>query len=202
VIAEDDSPLNEKVGTVRRRGGRSSRVRAAVLAAARERLLARGYSALSVRDVAKVAGVAPTTVYRHWPTVADLASAAMTDLVGSEDIVPDTGSLERDLRALLEKVARMLSQPEIKRILRAVIAIDDTTATASTLRQQLWRNRTEGASIIIDRAVMRSELPAGTDAEALLETMIAPLYLRVLLDIGPLDQAVIDRVIHAALAGR
>ena len=91
-----------------------------------------------------------------------------------------------------------------KKIPVKLVAYDDqsNTATASTLRQRLWRNRIEGASIIIDRAVLRSELPAGTDAEALLETMIAPLYLRVLLDIGPLDQAVIDRAVHAALAGR
>ena len=191
--------MDGPVGPGRRPGGRSSRVRDAVLTAARAQLLERGYAALSVREVARAAGVAPTTVYRHWPTVADLASAAMSDLVGADDVVPDTGSLAGDLHALVGKVTRLLSHPEVVSVLRAAIAVEDTTAAASALRHRFWRNRIDGASVIIDRAVSRSELPADVDADALLEMLIAPIYLRVLLDLEPRDDAHTTRAIDAAL---
>lgn len=191
--------VDDAVGPGRRPGGRSTRVRDAVLTAARGQLLERGYAALSVREVARAAGVAPTTVYRHWPTVADLASAAMNDLVGADDVVPDTGSLAGDLHALVAKVARLLSHPQVVSVLRAVIAVEDTTATAATLRRRFWRNRIEGASVIIDRAIARSELPAGVEADALFEALMAPIYLRVLLDLEPRDEAHTTRAIDAAL---
>jgi AcrR family transcriptional regulator len=175
-------------------------VRSAVLAATRRQLLSHGYAALNVRDVAREAGVAPTTVYRHWPTVADLAAAAMTDLVGTPDIIPDTGSVAGDLRALLDKVARLLRRPEILQILRAVIALDDSTPSAAQLRRTFWRNRVGGASVIVDRAIARGELAPDTDADTLLESLIAPIYLRELLNLGAPDDGLFDRSVRAALA--
>jgi AcrR family transcriptional regulator len=49
-----------------RPGGRSSRVRAAVLDATLATLMEHGYDAVTVSDVARAAGVHPTTVYRRW----------------------------------------------------------------------------------------------------------------------------------------
>ena len=184
----------------RRPGGRSARVRSAVLTAARQQLVSHGYASLNVRDVAREAGVAPTTVYRHWPTVADLAAAAMGDLVGMPDTIPDTGSVAGDLRALLAKVARLLRHPEILQILRAVIALDDSTPSAAQLRRTFWRNRVAGASLIVDRAIARGELAPDTDADTLLESLIAPLYLRELLNLGAPDDDFFERSVHAALA--
>jgi AcrR family transcriptional regulator len=184
----------------RRPGGRSARVRSAVLAAARQRLVSYGYASLNVRDVAREAGVAPTTVYRHWPTVADLAAAAMGDLVGIPDTIPDTGSVAGDLHALLAKVARLLRHPQVLQILRAVIALDDSTPTAAHLRRTFWRNRVAGASLIVDRAIARGELAPDTDADTLLESLIAPIYLRGLLNLGAPDDDLYERSVRAALA--
>ena len=184
----------------RRPGGRSARVRSAVIAAARQQLVSYGYASLNVRDVARQAGVAPTTVYRHWPTVADLAAAAMGDLVGTSDTIPDTGSVAGDLRALLAKVARLLRHPEILQVLRAVIALDDSTASAAQLRRTFWRNRVVGAAVIVERAIARGELAPDTDADTLLESLIAPLYLRELLNLGAPDDDLFERSVRAALA--
>jgi AcrR family transcriptional regulator len=183
----------------RRPGGRSARVRSAVLAAARQQLVSHGYASLNVRDVAREAGVAPTTVYRHWPTVADLAAAAMGDLVGMSDTIPDTGSLAGDLGALLAKVARLLRHPEILQFLRALIALDDSTPSAAELRRTFWRSRVTGASVIVDRAIARGELAPDTDADTLLESLIAPIYLRRLLSLGASDDDLLERSVRAAL---
>ena len=51
-----------------------------ILAAAATEIQARGYDGLSVERVAERAGVAKTTLYRRWPSKAELVVALITDL--------------------------------------------------------------------------------------------------------------------------
>src|SRR3712207_1543584 len=84
----------------RRPGGRSARVRAAVLSATIDALVDVGYDGLSVEDVARRAGVHKTTVYRRWPTRAALVAEATRERSQQVIPVPDTGTLAGDLRQL------------------------------------------------------------------------------------------------------
>jgi AcrR family transcriptional regulator len=56
---------------------RDERARQAILRATRDLLLADGYGALTVEGIARRAGVGRQTVYRWWPTKADVALEAM-----------------------------------------------------------------------------------------------------------------------------
>ena len=63
-----------------RAGGRSARVVSTVLRTTLEVLGEHGYAGLRIEDVAAQAGVNKTTIYRRWPTRADLVIAALTAL--------------------------------------------------------------------------------------------------------------------------
>src|SRR5262249_40598485 len=94
-----DTPSDHARRTGERRariGGRSERVVRAVLAATTAELGRVGYAALRMEDVATTAGVNKTTVYRRWPTKADLVGAAMRGLGAPAQPAPDTGSLRGD----------------------------------------------------------------------------------------------------------
>ena len=92
-----------------RTGGRSARVRDAILTAAFGELVDNGYAALSVEAVASRAGVNKTTIYRRWPTLDDLLVDALMEW--SRDAFPsrDTGSIETDLLALGRQLAEVLN---------------------------------------------------------------------------------------------
>ena len=79
-------------------GGRSARVVSTVLRTTLEVLGERGYAGLRIEDVAAQAGVNKTTVYRRWPTRADLVIAALTTLATPPKAV-HSGRLEGDLHA-------------------------------------------------------------------------------------------------------
>src|SRR5512132_695784 len=81
----------------RRPGGRSARVRAAVLRATIAELLRTGYAGLSVEAVADRAGVHKTTVYRRWGTLQQLVTDALLAHVSAKVPQPDTGTLRSDL---------------------------------------------------------------------------------------------------------
>jgi hypothetical protein len=63
-----------------------------------------------------------------------------------------------------------------------------------------WEGRFALAASMVDRAVKRAELPEGTAAGPLIETLIGPLYVRALLTDGPLDHALADRAARVTAA--
>jgi AcrR family transcriptional regulator len=174
----------------RRPGGRSEQVRVKVLDSALAQLLDAGYDGLSIRDVARAAGVAETTIYRRWPTTHDLAAAAIAHLAHAENPIPDTGTLDGDLRALLSQIFDLLRRPEVARILRAAAALDGERSDAAEARKSFWRSRFAGSAQIVDRAVERGELRVGAD----------PAYLRLLLLDRPIDDALLGLSVRNTIA--
>jgi AcrR family transcriptional regulator len=110
-----------KVGA-QRPGGRSARVRQDVLAAATELLTEAGYDGLSIEAVAGRAGVHKTTVYRRWPTKADLIADALTARSAQHVPVPDTGTFAGDLAELAESIAANIGSPVGGAMTRTLVA--------------------------------------------------------------------------------
>ena len=67
-----------------RPGGRTAKVRRAVLDAAIDELIAHGFHGLNMEQVAARAGVGKTTVYRRWRTPAGLTVDLLADLTDRE----------------------------------------------------------------------------------------------------------------------
>jgi AcrR family transcriptional regulator len=180
------SPSSAPVGE-QRPGGRSARVRAAVLSATLEVLVETGYDAMSVDAVAARAGVHKTTVYRRWPTKAALVAAAAADRSEQLVPVPDTGSLVGDLTALGHSIADNLSSELGSALARTIIAAASASAEVAEVNREFWTVRLALTETIVDRAVDRGEVSADVDRRAVIETLIGPIYVRLLLTGEPFD---------------
>ncbi|MGV9789634.1 TetR-like C-terminal domain-containing protein [Streptomyces sp. NPDC003435] len=184
---------------LRRPGGRTARTRESVLRAAADVLLTEGYEQLSFARVAAAAEVAETTVYRRWPSRARLAADALAELAGAENPVPDTGTLEGDLRAFLAQIVELVARPEVLRVLRTVVSLaaeDDEVARA---KEAFWAGRFAGGAALVERAVARGELPADSDPYEVIEDLAALVYFRLLVTGRPLDGRVVDRSVARVL---
>jgi AcrR family transcriptional regulator len=187
------------VGTVRP-GGRTARVRAAVLQAAGDALVEVGFDRLDLADVARRAGVGKTTVYRRWGTVAGLVADLLTDMAEQSTPRSDTGSLLGDLRANARLVQKTLSDPRQGALFRAVIMAATGDARAAAALHHFYAVRIDEWSPCVTQAVERGELPAGTDAAEVIRAVSAPLYYRLLMSGDPVDPAAADRAAGAAAA--
>src|ERR687885_704622 len=99
VLTTTDMPRSSRGGRPRD-PSRDGVIRAAIL-----RLLAEvGYGALTMDAVAAEAGVGKATIYRRWRTKEDLVVDTISEVNRSEIPLPDTGTLEGDLRAMLHAV--------------------------------------------------------------------------------------------------
>jgi hypothetical protein len=64
-----------------------------------------------------------------------------------------------------------------------------------------WSDRLARAAPIVERAAARGEIPAATDANLVVESLIGPLWVRLLLTGEPIDDELAERVAELVTAG-
>jgi AcrR family transcriptional regulator len=186
-------------GTVRP-GGRTARVREAVLRTATDVLIDEGFDALDLAEIARRSGVGKTTVYRRWGTPGALAADLLEDMAVQSLPRADTGSIAGDLRANARLVVGTLTDPRQGRLFKALIAASLCNEQAAEALHRFYAVRIEEWAGCVTDAVHRGELPEGTDAHRVIAAVSAPLYY-ALLNLGrPLTGADADRAAEAALA--
>jgi AcrR family transcriptional regulator len=186
-------------GTVRP-GGRTARVRAAVLDAAGDALAEGGFGGLDLADVAHRAGVGKTTVYRRWGSVTGLVADLLADMAEQSLPRTETGALLSDLKANARLVRRTLADPRQGPLFKAVIAAATCDERAAEALHRFYATRVDEWAPCVEQAVARGELPGGTDAREVIRAVSAPLYYRLLASGQPLDDAAADRAAEAAAA--
>jgi AcrR family transcriptional regulator len=183
-----------------RRPGRPRDARAdeAILDAAVAVLARCGPGGFTVDAVAALAGVGKATIYRRWPSRAELlletANRAVIDLTD-----PDTGSVRSDLVFVLSALAVKLRLTDTGRVLPALMAEAAINAEMSRTLTRFIEERRELSVQIVQRAVDRGELPADTDVVFLLELAAAPIFYRQFVARQAVEPEDVERMVDAAL---
>jgi AcrR family transcriptional regulator len=140
---------------------RSPEAEAAVLAAAKELIAEKGYAGFSVDEVARRAGAGKTTIYRWYPTKADLFLAIYATERSTFVMIPDTGNLVEDLVQYTTSLWRFWASQPAGAALRGLIAEAQGTAEAlSALRDRFLPERTADVKKIMMDAASRGEIRA------------------------------------------
>lgn len=177
---------------------------AQLLATTLELLQEHGYDRLTVDAVAAKAKASKATMYRRWPSKADLVLAAFIEGTRSTATPPHTGSLRGDLLEMGRGTCRQTL--EHRRTMRAVLnEMSHNPALEEVMQEQfVLRRRLVFESVLAD-AVKRGEIPSAAIHEELFDLMAGYLVFRsVMSDRPPTDEtveAVVDRVLLPLLQG-
>jgi AcrR family transcriptional regulator len=182
----------------RRPGGRSARVRSAVHEAVTQLVAERGYGAFAVADVAARAGVADTSVYRRWGTLEALLMDVVVSRLTEHSPVPDTGTLEGDLRSFATGAAADVTGPDGLALLRTVVTALAAGPDGVSARDRYLAVRSEQLQGMLERARARGE--AAPDVLDVLDGILAPIYVRVLFGVVPLTTDYIHGLVDNTLA--
>ncbi|MEW2570710.1 TetR/AcrR family transcriptional regulator [Streptomyces sp. NPDC047070] len=177
--SESENGPGPEPGTVRP-GGRTARVRTAVLRVAGDVLAEQGFAHLDLADVARRAGVGKTTVYRRWGSVTGLVADLLGDMAEQSLPRTETGSVLGDLRANAALVCRTLADPRQGALFRAVIAAAACDARTAEALRRFYEVRVAEWAPCVEQGVARGELPVGTDAGEVVRAVSAPLYYTLL----------------------
>ncbi|MGI5283396.1 TetR/AcrR family transcriptional regulator [Nonomuraea polychroma] len=190
---------SRSAGTVRP-GGRTARVRAAVLEATQDELVEHGFHGLTMDQVAARAGVGKTTVYRRWGSPAGLVTDLMTELADQSSPHADTGSIESDLRANALAVCEAVNDGRLGATFQAMIAAATCDRQAADALRAFYLRRIEEWAGAVELAVQRGDLPRGTDAMEVIRAVSAPLYYRLVVTRETVTPEVAERSVQRALA--
>jgi len=183
-----------------RPGGRSTRVVQSVTQATLDMMADKGFADFTIGDVAARAGVNEASIYRRWGTRDNLIVETLLASSQRSIPVPDTGSIRSDLTELLCAIADYLGTPVGRATSQALATSGDESRWAQ-VRFDFWTTRLALARAIVDRAVERGEIPAGTDPRLVLETLVAPLQFRTLVTREAFDHRLCRQLVELVLDG-
>ena len=178
---------------------RIARTRCAVIEATRSLLCEGGYSAVNFDAVSKRAGVARTTIYRHWSSVAELVHAAAVTALDHHEPA-DTGNVRDDVRRELEGLAGHISAKGSGRLIPVIVDAASRDSEMLSIQRRFAADRLATMTALIQRAVERGELPGDLDLEIFTEQLVGPIFFRVLVSHQPADRRYLDRLVAAAFA--
>jgi len=187
-----------------RAGGLDARVRRSrdrVLTTAFELLSESGVNGFTVDEVASRSGVAKTTIYRHWPTREALVLDACSR-ISAEQKVPDTGSLEGDLTALLADTGHLLGTARWSSVVPSIADVAERDPEFADIHAKIQRGHAVAVREVIERAAGRGEIPATADRSAMVSALMGPLYYRRWFSREPIDDQFVTVIVRNVISGQ
>ncbi len=160
-----------------------------------------GYAHLTVEGVASRARVAKTTIYRRWPSKAELVFGIMVhpDELGP---APDTGRVRTDLAIVMGFIATDITAATVGQALLGILLdVARDPALAGAVRERFVGAERRWITAIVDRAVARGEVAADTDPDLVLDLLLGSVLARVFATGGPLDGRLTAGVVDAIVDG-
>jgi AcrR family transcriptional regulator len=159
-----------------------------------------GYARLTIEGIAAKAGVGKSTIYRWWKSKGELVIEALADVLEAQPLRA-TGDTRTDLMAIVNQAIALYSDETGARTIIAGLVgdIHHDPDLATALRASFIHPRRAGNREVITAAIERGDLPADTDIELLIDTLVAPISYRALITDDPIPPsiatALVDRIL-------
>ena len=162
-----------------------------------------GYDKFTVDAVVARAHASKTTVYRRWPSKAELVCAAFAHRIRGEHwLPPDTGDLRSDLLQLAEIIAR--DADEYGRTVAGILSAGERDPQLRELLvHDLRGDRKAQVLGVLNRAVARGEIVAEAISDDLWDLLPTYITFRIVQHNRPVSastlRALVDEVLIPSL---
>jgi AcrR family transcriptional regulator len=184
----------EKIG--RRRG---AQLEEAILDAAWDELIERGYPGLTLESVAKRAGTSRPVLYRRWPSRTALATAALGRHIAQNPIVvPDLGSIRDEVCLLLRRMSDRARPDLIRLVFDMQKDLVEQHSNLATMRAHVRAQIVDSdiMQVILTRAVDRGEIDAARLTPRVVSLPTDLARHEVLMTFEPLSDKAIEEIVE------
>ena len=157
-----------------------------------------GFAGASIDAIAKGSGVAKTTIYRHWPSRADLLLDACAK-IGKRVEPPDTGDLRKDLTVLLSHLAVELKTAGWPSILPSIIDAAERDPDVALVFQKLHSETTAAYRAVLVRAQQRGDFSSEVRVSDLLSLTVGALFYNRWYSRDPLNDRFVKRILDVLM---
>jgi AcrR family transcriptional regulator len=178
---------------------RDENARLAVLHAADDLLVERGFGGVTIEGIAARAGVAKQTIYRWWPSKVDILLDTLIDDAERQLAIPQRGPTVNVVRRYLRNLARFLTREPAGKVLLALIGeAQHDAGTADVFRQRYLDPQRQREREMLQRGIAAGELPDTLDVDAALDALCGPIFYRALIP-AKIPSAFIDQLVAGTL---
>ncbi|NUR87094.1 MAG: TetR/AcrR family transcriptional regulator [Nonomuraea sp.] len=164
--------------------------------AAAELVLSQGLD-FTMDDVARAAGVGRASVFRRYATKRDMLLETLGGFMDTHVAVPDTGSLEGDLRVVVTDTLALWDHPEMARLARQTYGEAGRDPAIAEIIRTGMRTRMERSWIVYERAIERGELYPDADLWLLTDLFVGFVTYRGILDLRlPDPETIVRALLH------
>ncbi|OKH84463.1 TetR family transcriptional regulator [Mycobacterium sp. SWH-M3] len=153
---------------------------AELLAVTLQLLQEHGYDGLTLDAVAATARASKATVYRRWPTKAELVLAAFIEGIRQVAVAPETGTLRGDLLQIGAVICEQ-AQTHAGTIRAVLVEVSRNPALNEVMQHQFLDQRRAVIQHILGQAVDRGEIEAAAVTEDLWDLFPGYLIFRTIL---------------------
>jgi AcrR family transcriptional regulator len=143
-----------------------------------------GYDQLTIDAVAAEARASKATVYRRWPSKAELVLAAFIEGVRQVAVAPNTGNLRDDLIGLGEACSEHGRQ-HASTIRAVMVEVSRHPALNDALQEQFLKQRKATTQHVLQQAVDRGEITKDAVSDELWDLLPGYLIFRSILPDRP-----------------
>ena len=184
-------------------GRRNEKARKAVLEAADDLLVERGFAGVTIEGIASRAGVAKQTIYRWWPSKVEVLLDTLVEDSAKLLPSPETGSAVSDARRYLRDLIDFITDDDAGKVLLALIgAAQHDGAVAEALHARYLDPQRREQRAMLERGVESGELAPDLDLDRALDALLGPILYRAMVTGGPLDHSLVDGIVDQVLEQR
>jgi AcrR family transcriptional regulator len=172
----------------------------AILEAADDLLVERGFAGVTIEGIAARAQVAKQTIYRWWTSKTDILFDALAE-DAAEYFTAHDGDLGSDLRHHLRQLAAFLADTDAGAVCRALAGqAQHDPGVAARFRADFVTPQRNRDRAPFRRAQSRGELPDAMDIDLAVDQLVGPVYYRVLVTGQPVPPEFTDALVDQYLA--
>ncbi|OKP83611.1 TetR family transcriptional regulator [Paenibacillus helianthi] len=180
---------------------RNNEAEASILAASYDLLLEAGFGAVTVEKIAERAKVSKATIYKWWPNKAAVVLDGYLSAASARLPVPDTGSVQEDIRIHATNLAVFLCSREGRVITELIGEAQFDAGLAEANRTRFFAPRRQEARELLERGVARGELKKDLDVNYSIDLMYGPIFYRLLITGDMLNGEFVEKLLALAFEG-
>lgn len=157
-----------------------------------------GYDQLTVDAVASAAHASKATVYRRWPSKAELVLAAFIEGVRQVAVLPNTGTLRGDLLHLGETICQECAQ-QAGTIRAVMVEVSRHPGLNEALQDQFLTQRKAMIEQVLRQAVDRGEITEDAITDELWDLLPGYLIFRAIIPGHPPTRRTVEALVDQFL---
>jgi AcrR family transcriptional regulator len=174
----------------------------AILGVTRELLKEIGYASLTIEAIAERAGVGKSTVYRRYPSKADVVFAALGEIIDQSPSKLMGKDFAEDLQIWVSDAIRKIGQSPVYQAMPGLLAdCHGNPALLDRMRRIFFGQRRQFSRTLLTNAIAEGRLRADVDIDTMADMVIGAVHYRILFTGRPTDRKFVRRIVDYLLKG-